>query len=110
MYKIYISGAITNNPNYVRDFTKAKTILSKLDFDVLSPIDTYAHRNNLPVKMCMFEAIDLLRQADFITFITEGIHSRGMNIERDLAIYCNIPIINYSLLKETNGECLKEVL
>lgn len=100
MYKIYISGAITNNPNYKKDFNDAKTKLTKLGFKVLSPLDTMAHKKNLPTKMCMFEALDLLRQADFITIITEGIKSRGVNIERDLADYCRIPFINYYLLKE----------
>lgn len=100
MYKIYISGAMKNNPNYVMDFTKAKEKLEKLGFEVLSPLDTYAYRNNLPVKMCMFEALTLLSKADLITFITEGIHSKGMNIERDLAIYCEIPVINYCMFDE----------
>lgn len=99
MYKIYISGAMKNNPNYVRDFTKAKEHLEKLGFEVLSPLDTYAYRNNLPVKMCMFESLNLLRKADLVTFITEGIKSKGMNIERDLAEYCDIPIINYCMFE-----------
>lgn len=100
MYKIYISGAITNNPNYKKDFNDAKTNLTKLGFKVLSPLDTMAHKKNLPVKMCMFEALDMLRQADFITTITEGIKSRGMRIELDLADYCRIPYIQYDMLKE----------
>lgn len=99
MYKIYISGAISNNPDYKKNFNDAKNLLTKLGFKVLSPLDTLAHKKNLPTKMCMFEALDLLRQADFITTITEGIKSRGMNIEKDLADYCNIPYINYYLLK-----------
>ena len=100
MYKIYISGAITNNPNYKKNFSDAKIHLTKLGFKVLSPLDTLAHKKNLPIKMCMFEAIDMLKQADFITTITEGIKSKEMNIERDLAEYCGIPYINYFLLKE----------
>jgi len=99
MYKIYISGAIRNNPNYVRDFTKAKEHLEKLGFEVLCPLDTYAYRNNLPIKMCMFESLNLLRKADLVTFITEGIKSKGMSIERDLAEYCEIPIINYCMFE-----------
>ena len=99
MYKIYISGAITNNPDYKKNFNDAKILLTKLGFKVLSPLDTMAHKKNLPIKMCMFEALDLLRQADFITTITEGIKSRGMNIEKELADYCRIPYINYYLLK-----------
>lgn len=100
MYKIYISGAISNNPNYKKDFSEAKRALSKAGFEVLSPIDTLAHKKNLPTKMCMFESLELLKKADFITFITEGIKSKGMSIESELADYCNIPYINYHLLKE----------
>ena len=101
MYKIYISGAISNNPNYKKDFTEAKKILTKLGYEVLSPIETNASKQNLPIKFCMFEALDMLKQADFITFITDGKHSKGMNIEHALAEYCHIPIINYQLLKES---------
>lgn len=97
-YKIYISGAIKNNPNYIMDFNKAKDHLEKLGFEVLSPLDTYAYKNNLPIKMCMFESLNLLRKADLVTFITEGIKSKGMSIEKELAEYCEIPIINYCLL------------
>lgn len=100
MYKIYISGAITNNPDYKRDFNRAKEKLTKLGFEVLCPIDTIAHQKNLPTKICMFESLDLLKQADFITTITEGIKSKGMNIEKELADYCGIPYVNYYLLKE----------
>lgn len=100
MYKIYISGAIKNNPNYVRDFSKAREHLEKLGFEVLCPLDTYAYRNNLPIKMCMFESLGLLKKADLITFITEGIKSKGMKIERDLAEYCEIPIINYCMFED----------
>lgn len=100
MYKIYISGAIKNNPNYIRDFAKAKEHLEKLGFEVLSPLDTYAYRNSLPIKMCMFESLSLLKKADLITFITEGIKSKGMSIERALAEYCEIPIINYCMFED----------
>ena len=108
MYKIYISGAIRNNPSYVKDFIKAKSYLQKIGFEVLSPLDTYAYQNCLPIKMCMFEAIDMLKKADLITFITEGIKSKGMQIERDLALYCNIPIINYQFFQTKNKEGIKE--
>lgn len=108
MYKIYISGAINNNPSYVKDFIKAKDYLQKIGFEVLSPLDTYAYQNCLPIKMCMFEAIDMLKKADLITFITEGIKSKGMQIERDLALYCNIPIINYEFLKDKKDSVIKE--
>lgn len=100
MYKIYISGAISRNPNYKKDFKEAKELLEKQGYKVLSPIDTNASKQCLPVRFCMFEALDMLKQADFITFITEGIHSKGMQIEHDLALYCNIPIVNYQHLKE----------
>lgn len=105
MYKIYISGAIGNNNNYIKNFTDAKQKLEALGFEVLSPLDTQAHKNKLPVKFCMFEAIDLLKQADFFTIITFGIKSKGSNIERDLALYCGIPYLNYL---ELGGQNVKE--
>lgn len=95
MYKIYISGAISNNDNYIKDFTEAKQKLEALGFEVLSPLDTDAYKKKLPYKFCMFESLDLLKQADLFTIITDGIQSKGVNIERDLALYCNIPYVNY---------------
>lgn len=93
--RIYISGAITNNPNYKKDFLIAKKSLEAKGFEVLSPIETVASRYNMPIKFCMLESLGLLYKADCVTFITEGIKSKGMQIEHDIAEYCRIPIINY---------------
>ena len=96
--RVYISGAITNNPNYKRDFIVAKKCLEAKGFEVLSPIETVASRYNMPRKFCMLESLNLLYRADCITFITEGIKSKGMNIEHDIAEYCDIPMVNYKEL------------
>lgn len=98
MYKVYISGAIEHNDNFVLDFTRAKIMLEKKGFQVLSPLDTKAHKNNLPAKFCMMEAIDMLKEADIITTITKDIPSKGMKIEIDLASYYEIPYVQYDVL------------
>ena len=100
MYKIYIAGAITNNPDYIRQFTQAEDTLKKKGFEVLSPIRTQAANNCLPPKFCLFDALELLKQADMVCFINDISASKGARIERDIAMYCDIPIINYELLKE----------
>lgn len=102
MIKIYLSGAITHNQNYIKDFTKAKQVLEEKGFCVLSPIETEAHSSGLPAKFCMMAALDLLKEADIITVITEGIPSKGVKIEADLASYYGIPFVEYKNL--TKGE------
>lgn len=99
MYKIYIGGAITDNPNYVKEFLQAEECLEKKGFEVLSPIRTKSYENALPPKFCFFDALELLKKADMVCFINDISQSKGARIERDIAMYCNIPIVNYELLK-----------
>ena len=99
MYKIYIAGAITDNPNYVKEFLQAEETLEKKGFKVLNPLRTQASENGLPSKFCFFDCLELLKQADMICFINDISQSKGAKIERDIALYCNIPIVNYELLK-----------
>lgn len=35
--KVYISGAITNNPNYKKDFALAEKIAKKCGYEVVNP-------------------------------------------------------------------------
>jgi nucleoside 2-deoxyribosyltransferase len=100
MYKIYIAGAITNNPNYVKEFLQAEEDLEKKGFKVLSPLRTQASENALPPKFFFFDCLDLLKQADMICFINDISQSKGAKIERDIANYCGIPVVNYELLRE----------
>ncbi|MBQ4178508.1 MAG: DUF4406 domain-containing protein, partial [Elusimicrobia bacterium] len=72
MYKIYIAGAITNNPNYVKEFLQAEEALEKKGFKVLSPLRTQATENALPPKFCFFDCLDLLKQADMMLFSTHA--------------------------------------
>ena len=99
MYKIYIAGAITDNPNYQKEFLQAEEALEKRGFKVLSPLRTQSAENGLPSKFCFFDCLELLKQADMICFINDISKSKGAKIERDIANYCNIPIVNYELLK-----------
>lgn len=102
MYKVYISGAITGNTKYVKEFLKAEEMLTKKGFKVLSPIRTQAYENGLPLKFMFFEDLELLRQADMMCVINEASKSKGVRLEREVAIYCNIPIVNYELLIKEN--------
>lgn len=110
MYKIYISGAITDNPNYVKDFLRAEKTLKERGFEVLSPIRTQASENGLPVKFMFFEDLELLKQADMMCIINDISNSKGAKIERDIAVYCGIPIINFELFKEPDDVKLLDVL
>lgn len=92
--KVYLSGAIKNDPTHKQNFQYHKELLEKLEYEVLSPIETDAYKNNKPVKDCLNEAINLLHQSDCMIQISPIETSEGMQIERDYAKYCGIPIRN----------------
>ena len=92
--KVYLSGAIANDPNHKLNFQYHKKLLEKLGYEVLSPLETNAFLNNKPVKECMNQAINLLHKADCMVQISPIELSIGMQIERDYAKYCGIPIKN----------------
>jgi nucleoside 2-deoxyribosyltransferase len=92
--KIYLSGAIANDPNYKLNFQYHKELLEKKGYEVLSPLETDACKNNKPVKDCMNDAINMLHKADCMVQISPIEISKGMQIERDYAKYCGIPIRN----------------
>ena len=108
MYKIYISGAITNNPKYIKEFLRAEEDLAEQGFEVLSPLRTQAYENGLPVKFMFFEDLELLKQADMMCIINDISNSKGAKIERDIAVYCGIPIVNFEMFKKPEDLNLEE--
>lgn len=90
--KVYLSGAIANDKNYVSKFMTAKEEVKKMGFSVLSPIETDESMHDEGAKECMFASIELLRRADVMLLLDHPEKSKGMQIEIALARYCDIPV------------------
>ena len=99
IYKVYISGAITNNPNFKKEFESVGKLLKEKGLIPLSPIRTYAHKNKESERCCMFDSIKLMEQAEAMIQISDLKKSEGMRIEKAIAKKCGIPIIKLEDLK-----------
>lgn len=109
-FKVYLSGAIASDKNYISKFMTAKEEVKKMGFSVLSPIETDECMHDEGAKECMFASIELLKQADVILLLDKDLtKSKGVQIEIELAKYCNIPVANQCkdieiFTKEGRGE------
>ncbi len=95
--RVYVSGAIANNPNHKLNFNKAHDDLINKGFLVLSPVCTTAYTMKKSDKECFFEAIKLLFSADIMVQINDPATSEGMQIEAAIAQRLNINIQNHIL-------------
>lgn len=92
--RVYISGAITGNKNYIAQFLNAEHELKALGFEVVNP----ARLNNIMPKSATYEeymdmCIDLLRICDNI-YMLKGWHkSAGANREYGYALASGKTII-----------------
>jgi nucleoside 2-deoxyribosyltransferase len=81
--KIYISGAITNNPNYIEQFNEAENVLKSLGHKVINPVALNAFPFNYQefMQIC-FKLIDL---SDGIYMLNGWENSKGANAELSYA-------------------------
>lgn len=103
MHKIYISGPISSNPGYVREFADAEKSLRAMGYDVVNPVEITRHlleRNLSPAELwrrCMIEDIKALKGCDAIVLLDrKGLSSRGMDIEIKIATRFGIRILDLS--------------
>ena len=99
--KIYISGAITNNPNYKQQFQEAEQHLKQLypNAIILNPTilpEGLDYNDYMHIDMAMIEI------ADMIYFIEGWEESKGANIELCHAIAHNKKIVYLDQLISTN--------
>lgn len=84
MKKIYISGAISNNPNYKADFETAAQIVETVGFEVINP----AGLGEIPAGSWadyMRRDIKLLMDCDGVYMLPGWHESKGAQIEHQLA-------------------------
>ena len=110
MLKVYISGAIKNNPNYRQEFEMAEKNLRDKGFIPLNPCKTMAHLTGASEKECLFAALDLMHEANIMVQISPIETSEGMRIEQDAAKYTKIPIQNWILaIKACTSADIKKI-
>lgn len=107
--KIYISGPIKDNPNYIEDFNSAKQRLISLGLDPLSPLDCdpREHEGDCPggyvsgegthSSTCYMRAdlLAMLLQCDTIYMMENWEMSKGARLELAVAQSCGFGIVYY---------------
>ena len=98
--KIYISGAITNNPNAKAQFDKAKQTLLELNkgYEPISPMDL-PHEHSKSWNAFMREDIKAMMDCKGIYLIEGWTTSKGARIEKELAQSLDFKII-YELISD----------
>lgn len=92
--KIYLSGAITNDKNHKLKFKDAKAKYEAKGYKVLSPIETKEYLQKKGNSDCLIASINMLAKADIMVMLDNPNVSRGMQIERMIADYCDITVIS----------------
>jgi len=90
--KIYISGAITNDPDYLAKFDRVEKHLTALNFEVVNPTKLQ-HDHNKSYKNYMKEDIRELLNCDAIFMIYGWDKSAGAKLEKKVADACGLEAI-----------------
>lgn len=91
MKTLYLSGAISHNPNYKQDFETAYKALTDAGYDVISPL--YICHDDWDWNKCMRHCIEVLvSDCDAVAVILSGYISEGLKLETDIAQRLNMPV------------------
>ncbi len=80
--RVYLSGAITNKPNYQADFAKAEKLFPNCFNPCTVKADSY--------EEYMRRDIAELLKCDAIYFVNDITNSRGAQLEKAIALACGI--------------------
>lgn len=83
--KIYISGPITRNPNYLQDFQKAEDQLKLSGFEVINPVTVCPFDENKTWRDYMREDIKALVDCEAIYMLRGWWCSKGARLELSIA-------------------------
>ena len=105
---IYLSGAITTDPDYIEKFAqyKANLIKHRPTDVIICPVTDVNHAEH-GKRWVDYMRADLraLLQCDAIALMPDWNNSIGARIERMLAVNLNMEIINLGSLEEANYSC-----
>ena len=102
--KVYLSGAITNNANYLDEFKKAEELLGTMGYEVVNPTTLDGVAKHFDYAELMMSCLQLLRKCDAIYFLSSWTKSDGAKIEKMIAKKLGLKIIHagYSGLTNPN--------
>lgn len=88
--KLYLSGAITNNPNYKQDFAKTRRLLIEAGYCVVDPI--IFCEGIARWDACMRECLQILSRQTAVAVIDTPHESKGRDLELEIARTLNMEI------------------
>lgn len=88
MSRIYLSGPISNCPEYRRIFSAAQELLESMGYDdIVNPAELCrVVPNNYPYDKVMILCLDLLNECDAVLFLPNWQKSHGCGVEYGYAI------------------------
>lgn len=99
MTKVYISGPITNNPNYERDFASAELMLKDNGYVPVNPLLAERKLRSIyrepAYEDYLKEDIRMLLDCDGIYFLEGAEDSKGCKVEAHVAEACGIPTLKF---------------
>ena len=103
MKVIYISGPITNDPDYRRKFNRMENDLQVRGFTVLNPAHLPAGMTDEQyMKICLA----MIDAADAVIVVSDWMRSRGSRLETDYCLYAGKTV--YLSLEGLLDGCKKE--
>ena len=87
--KVYIAGAITNNPDYNKQFAEAEEILKASGHTVLNPVKNkgFSYKDYIDMGLCE------LMKCDGIYLLDGWLNSRGARLEFLYALVTDMVIV-----------------
>lgn len=95
--KVYISGAISKDPNHWHNFENAERILRENGFEPLNPCKTPEYKAGKSEYICFCASLRLLLVAGIMVQISDIRISTGMPIEEEVGKIKKISVQNWIL-------------
>lgn len=101
--KLYLSGPISNDPNYATHFKEAELYFRKMNYQVINPVEVgnelLKKNKNMSYKDFMIADINKLFECDSIAMLPGWKNSKGALAENALAVSLNYKIIEFFKIK-----------